>query len=65
MRTYFGHDYFVDGAGEYKTAVIVGVFAYEVDAACRSVYCAMTAKTGFEGCVDFFLEFHLANYSIR
>ena len=51
-----GNYAFVDGAGEYVAAVIVGVFAYEVDTACGGELGAAFSEEGDELLVD--LGFH-------
>ena len=58
VRTDFGCDYFVDGAGEYEAAVVVSMFADEIDASGRCVDAAMASETIFKGRVYFFLDVH-------
>ncbi len=50
----FGHYHLVDGAGKYEAAVVVGVFANEVDAACRGVKFAFGGETLLKRGVHFF-----------
>jgi len=55
---YFCHNYLVDSAGEHEAAVIVGVFADEIDASGRRVYGAVAAEAALEYAVDVLLELH-------
>ena len=52
-----GDDAFVDGSGEHVSAVIVGVFAYEVDAPCGRELGAALSEEGNELFVDFVFHF--------
>lgn len=52
----FGHDYFIDGAGEHEAAVIVGVFADKVDTSGGGIESAFLAEFLLEDGADFFLH---------
>ena len=54
----FCHNYLVDSAGEHEAAVIVGVFADEIDASGRRIYGAVAAEAALEYAVDVLLELH-------
>lgn len=52
----FRHDDFVDGSGKHESAVIVGVFADEIDTSCRRVDDSVFAESFLEDRVDFLLH---------